>query len=176
MKRVLIVVNGTARAGKDSFVEFVSSVMEEHGICSSLVSSVDNVKEAAKLLGWDGTKDELGRKFLSDLKDMSTSYYDGPTKYMLSRIGSCKCQVMFFMIREPEEIHKFVKITGAKTVVIRRHSAEAMSYCNHADLNVLEYVYDDEIMNDAGIPELSAKARIYANNIIKEVFSSNIES
>ena len=34
------------------------------------ISSVDKVKEAAKVLaGWNGEKDEKSRKFLSDLKD-----------------------------------------------------------------------------------------------------------
>ena len=74
----IVVINGSGGAGKDTFVQFCgeyTSIMN--------ISSVDKVKEAAKVLaGWNGEKDEKSRKFLSDLKELGIEYNDAPFKYI----------------------------------------------------------------------------------------------
>ena len=68
MKKVFI-INGAAGVGKDTFVEIAKyKIFIKTGLPTYNISSVDNVKTAAKILGWDGEKDARGRKFLSDLK------------------------------------------------------------------------------------------------------------
>ena len=60
----IVVINGSVGVGKDTFVQFCAEYAPIMNI-----SSVDKVKEAAKVLaGWNGEKDEKSRKFLSDLK------------------------------------------------------------------------------------------------------------
>ena len=64
----IVVINGSGGVGKDTFVQFCNEYTPIMNI-----SSVDKVKEAAKVLaGWNGEKDEKSRKFLSDLKELNT--------------------------------------------------------------------------------------------------------
>ena len=71
MNKNIIIINGTGGSGKDTFVEFVSKYNKVLNF-----SSVDKVKEIAKLIGWTGAKEEKDRKFLSDLKKLTTDYND----------------------------------------------------------------------------------------------------
>ena len=149
------ILNGTACSGKDLFVQIVSDYLSEQTppIQVKNISSVDNIKKAAELLGWDGVKNEKGRKFLSDLKDISTALYDAPMKYMESYLTPHwnKC-VKFFHIREPFEITKFVtKYPATKTILIKRKNV--VEYDNHADAKVEDYDYDYIIYNYGTLEE-----------------------
>ena len=78
MKKTIIIINGTGGAGKDTFVSFCAEFEKVLNI-----SAVDKVKEAAAILvGWNGEKDEVSRKLLVDLKQLSIAYNDAPTKYI----------------------------------------------------------------------------------------------
>ena len=54
----IVIINGYGGSGKDTFVEFVSKYNKVYNF-----SSVDKVKEIAKLIGWNGKKEEKDRKF-----------------------------------------------------------------------------------------------------------------
>ena len=152
-----IVINGPPLAGKDEFVKRITSHAEKEGLAIPSISSVDKVKEAALLLGWDGVKDAKGRKFLSDLKDMSTQVYEGPLNYMLGCLNKIsQHSIVFFHIREPDEIAKFVRQTGARTLLITRNEAE--THDNHADANVAKYPYDFIIENNGTLQDLESQA------------------
>lgn len=145
----IYIINGPAGSGKDTFVELYSeiSINTVHNI-----SSVDKVKEAAKILGWNSIKDEIGRKFLSDLKDLSTNSYDGPYNYVMNFINSTK-DTVFVHIREPSEIEKIRrKFPSCKTIFINRNTE--IKFNNHADRNVENYQYDYYINNDGTIRDL----------------------
>ena len=67
------------------------------------ISSVDKVYEAASLLGWTGTKTDKDRKFLSDLKDLSTAYNDMPFEEIKKKIEGFEksnYDVLFAKLRE----------------------------------------------------------------------------
>ena len=68
-EKVKIIINGCGGVGKDTFVDYCRIFANITNI-----SSVDKIKEAAKILGWNGGKAEEDRKFLSDLKLLSTGY------------------------------------------------------------------------------------------------------
>lgn len=156
--KIPVVINGPPRAGKDTLVEMVRNTCEsryrEHMLVHN-ISSVDQVKLAARLLGWDGNKDEKGREFLSDLKELSTMKYDGPLQYMLERLNQIDSGLVFFHIREPKEIDRFVAITGALTVLVVR---DTPSFSNHADSNTLAYNYNYRIHNNGSWEDLQADA------------------
>ena len=63
----IIIINGCGGVGKDTFVNMCAKY-------TSVVnySSVKEIKEIAKYIGWDGSKEERDRKFLSDLKLLTT--------------------------------------------------------------------------------------------------------
>jgi len=157
-----IIVNGYPLAGKDSFVEYCTSYLWDLGIYSHSVSSVDPIKEAAVILGWDYIKNDKGRKFLSDLKDLSTEAYDLPMKYMSSTITEAQKDhpdhVLFFHIRESKEIKKFVEaFPTTVTVCIHRVESEK-HHTNTGDSNILHYHYDIHIDNNGNLDDLSILA------------------
>lgn len=166
----VIVVNGAARSGKDSFVDYC---LEELKSNSAKWSSVDFVKDVAKYCGWNGVKDEKGRKFLSDLKDLLTEWDDVPMKKLSEAVRNMKHrelkmkqpQFLFVFVREPEEIAKIVDKFKAITVCVRRSESEKVSPKNHADLEVLDYEYNFYIDNNYDLEHLKLAAETFCKYI-----------
>ena len=76
------------------------------------------------MTGWAGEKTDKARKFLSDVKRLTIEYNDYPTRWGKARfdeVMQSENEIMFFHIREAEEIKKYVEATGgvAKTLLIR---------------------------------------------------------
>lgn len=145
-----------ARSGKDTFVEFCSKYAKVKNY-----SSVDYIKIIARLLGWNGEKDERSRKFLSDLKDLSTEYNDGPVLKMEEQIHLGEKEGMDFIflhMREPSEIDKCKKLFNAETIFIQNPNVPIIS-SNEADKNVFNYDYDYTIVNDGTLDDLEIKAK-----------------
>ena len=171
----IIIVNGSAGSGKDTFVDFCLEILGPYG---AKVSTVDFVKYLAVQCGWDGTKTLENRKFLSDLKDLLTKWADVPYHktmceienhfFGLGQFDLRDMGVVFVMCREPEEIQKFVERTGAKTLCIRRKSAEEKTTSNHADAKVLEYEYDYYIDNNHSLEHLKIAAKAFVDLIRKK--------
>ncbi len=157
MQKQVIIINGTGGSGKDTFVEFCSEFSDITNI-----SSVDKVKEAAKILvGWNGEKDEKSRKLLVDLKKLSIDYNDSPTKYIKQQYENFKessSQYLFIHIREIDEIEKIKELLNAKTLLIKNPRV-ALITSNNSDGNVYKYTYDYTIENDATLEDLKQKAK-----------------
>jgi len=171
----LIIVNGTAGAGKTTFEDFCSVYLGQ--IDTFKISTIDRIKEAAKVLGWDGTKTPENRKFLSDLKDLSTQWADVPFQTIKGYIHKAENELenldvadihtyyIFTDSREPEEIQRFKDELGGITVLVRNEKQEQVVASNHADANVLQFNYDYVINNNGTLEELKAKARIFCQLI-----------
>lgn len=163
MDKSIIIINGTGGAGKDTFVSFCSEFVKVLN-----VSSVDKVKEAAKILvGWNGEKDEVSRKLLVDLKKLSVDYNDAPTKYIKSMADNFKNsdeELMFVHIREAEEIEKTKKLLNAKTLLITNPRVQLIT-SNDSDGKVNEYKYDYYISNDGTLEDLKYKAKQFIEEL-----------
>lgn len=143
----VIVISGQAQVGKNTFINFCKeSDYDVHDF-----STIDYVKEVAKQIGWNGEKDNRGRRLLSDLKDCLTRYDNIPFKKVVSEIDNVLYQydqfeqptdklIFFIQSREPADIDKWVEKYNAKTLLIRREVEE--EYDNHADKEVFDYDYD----------------------------------
>ena len=157
MQKQTIIINGTGGSGKDTFVEFCSEFVNVTNI-----SSVDKVKEAAKILvGWSGQKDEKSRKLLVDLKQLSIEYNNAPTEYIKEKYEEFMkndSEYLFIHIREIEEIEKIKTLLNAKTLLIRNPRV-ALITSNNSDGNVYKYEYDYTIENDGTLEDLKEKAR-----------------
>lgn len=160
MNKLLFVINGMARSGKDTFCNFVR---DYSGHDTFIISSVDDIKEKAKTMGWDGvSKTEIDRKFLSDLKDLCTWYNDSPYTYVKNQImyfeATPKTEIMFIHIREPQEIEK-IKATYpyAKTILVTNKNVPIIT-SNSADAGVFDYHYDYYIKNDGTLEDLKKNA------------------
>lgn len=168
---MVIICNGTKEVGKDTFCSFVQDIVGED-LCE-IFSTIDCVKEIARICGWNGEKTPRNRKFLSDLKDLLTEWNDFPFQQVSHKIEmanliwdsvgySNKETIIFVMCREPQEIQKFVDAYGAKTLLIRRgdHSTNPS---NHADAEVENYRYDYIVENNSTLEglKLTAKEFVY---------------
>ena len=171
----VIVINGMGTSGKDTFIDLFAEVCKERGNYSVFrFSSVDKVKEYAYLMGWDGMKDNKGRRFLSDIKDALTLYSDAPYRYMEEQVNDIKDSFtkdtnafVFFHVREPIEIKKMVDRLNATTLFIGRPSIVSDSFTNHADKDVEDYPYDYFVLNDGTLLDLKEKAVIFLDYLIK---------
>lgn len=162
MKEIFI-INGSGGVGKDTFVEFCEKYCRVKNI-----SSVDNVKEAARILtGWDGTKDEKSRKLLVDLKQLGIEYNDAPFKYIVQSVQEFENnneEIMFIHIREISEIEKVKKAINAKTILVTNKNVETIT-SNESDKNVENYEYDFHIKNDGTLEDLDKIANTFVNKL-----------
>ncbi len=144
MEQQIVVINGTGGSGKDTFVEYA----KQYGKVVNF-SSIDVIKKIAKLIGWNGTKTEKDRKFLSDLKKLTTEYNDlafESIKRAVEEFRNSDNEVMFIHIREPEEIARACKTFHAKSLLIKRIGLDNIT-SNDSDANVDCYEYDFIIEN-----------------------------
>lgn len=164
MKKQVFIINGSGGCGKDTFVSLVDDI-----VYTMNFSSVDKVKEIARIIGWNGGKTEKDRKLLSDLKLLCTDYNDMPLNSMQNEYEeflNSHAKFLFLHIREPEEIEKAKKIFNAKTILVKRDSVKHIT-SNMADANVFNYNYDVVINNDQGIEELKDKAWYFVEDFSK---------
>ena len=163
----IYVVNGAAGSGKTTFEENIKKIVGDE-YCY-ILSTITPIKQIATMVGWNGKKDLESRKFLSDLKDLLTKYNDYPFNYICDQIKHIEEEwaeygitprsiVIFVDCREPEEIKKLCDKLDAKSLLIRRASAENAETSNHADANVLNYNYDIVIENSGDLRDYAYKA------------------
>ncbi len=164
MKKNIVIINGTGGSGKDTFVQMVSKYADVYNF-----SSIDKVKEIARQIGWTGGKDEKDRKFLSDLKKLTTEYNDmsfNSIKVAVASFLESSLQIMFIHIREPEEIERAVLSFNAKTLLIKRVGLKNIQ-SNYSDANVENYDYDFVITNDT-LEGLEMSAKKFVEQLCKE--------
>lgn len=162
MNKHIVIINGFGRAGKDSFVHAAAKFAYVMNF-----SSVDKIKKAAKVLGWDGGKSEKDRKFLSDMKDLSTTYNDCPFQSMREKVSefyNSEADILFLHIREPEEIERAKKEFNAHTLLIIRNSVDQVK-SNHADANVFDYDYEFTVLNDGDLTDLAIRAKEFVEEL-----------
>lgn len=155
----VIVINGAARAGKDTFVHEFSKI---YYACN--YSMVERVKMIAELCGWDADhKTERDRKFLSDLKMLTTSYSDMSYMDVSRHIHTFLYEqnldnFMFIHSREPSDIRRLVADFNAIAILVKRPDVAPIQ-SNIADKSVNDYHgYRVVINNDGNIGRLNEKA------------------
>jgi len=158
----VIIINGSAGTGKDSFVKLCQQISTK----IMNVSTIDYPKQIARYFGWEGEKDEKSRRMLSGLKDLLTEYDDIPFKKIKQFIMACKNQKIFVHCREPHEIERLKKEYNAITLLITNPNVATIS-TNHADAEVYNYQYDWVISNDGTLEDLKDKAEIFLSEINK---------
>lgn len=160
MKQIII-INGTGGSGKDTFAEFCS----KYGKVMNF-SSIDKVKEIARLIGWDGQKTEKDRKFLSDLKRLTTDYNDmafNSITEAVAQFENSNDEILFIHIREPEEIQRAASVFNAKTLLVKRAGLSNIQ-TNYSDANVDNYPYD-YIIENTTLEELNNTALHFVSEI-----------
>ena len=169
MKKTVFVINGAGGVGKDTLCHLASKHFKVYN-----VSSIDPIKEIAAMTGWAGEKTDKARRFLSDIKRLTIEYNDYPTKWGKARFDEfmqSENEIMFFHIREAEEIRKYVEATGgiAKTILVR--GGDRMSkahYGNVSDDEVENYSYDYYFVNDKSLEEIEVSFCEFLKSVMAE--------
>jgi dephospho-CoA kinase len=160
MAKLVFIVNGKPRAGKDTFAMILNRYMDVYKY-----SAVTKVKEIATLCGWDGQKEERDRKFLHELKMLTSEYSDMAYQDVVNEIkkyrnGEIEADVFVVDVREPEEIERLAKEVGAITIFIENNNVPAIT-SNAADANVENYEYDFVIQNNGTMKEFEDEIKIF---------------
>jgi dephospho-CoA kinase len=169
----VVVINGKAGVGKDTFVNIFSKNYN-HRVKN--FSSIDRVKKIAELcFGWNGIKTAKSRRLLSNLKKTWSDFNNGPIKDIVSRIKKdityCNSvgidttdNVYFVHIREPHEIKKLKRyFNNVITLLIERDTEE---FDNYSDRNVDKFEYDYVINNNSDINNLKIEVNEFINYLI----------
>jgi len=180
MKKRIFIINGSGGVGKDTFVDMVKNSVnkispkynKDNLIISPIYkvwnySSIDKVKAIATQIGWNGGKTEKDRKFLSDLKLLTTEYNDmafEDLKRMVNIFEEQKDVVFLFLhIREPNEIERAKNEFNAHTILITRDSVPQIT-SNMADGGVFNYDYDTIIKNNETKELLQGMADLFVRD------------
>lgn len=146
-KRKILIVNGRPTSGKTTFAELSKEFVNTHNY-----SSISYIKMIAELSGWNpDSKTEKDRKFLSDLKILTSEYSDLAFNKILKKVEIYNAfdyadnSVLLIDVREPLEIAKLLKTIDAETVFIQ--SDVPMITSNMADANVEHFEYGHYIYN-----------------------------
>ena len=165
MTKQIYITNGMARCGKDTFAKFLNDIVP-----TLKYSSIDKVKDIAKLCGWDGGKTEKDRKFLSDLKLLTTEYSNMAFEAIKSKVNEfledSQYVVMLIDIREPAEIEKAKTAFGAKTILIENKNVKTIS-SNMADANVFNYTYDYTVKNNGTLDDFRENVKEFVSTVIQ---------
>lgn len=167
--KMIFIVNGKPRAGKDTFAQILNEYMDVYKY-----SSVTKVKEIAKQCGWSGAKEERDRKFLHELKMLTSAYSDMSYNDVLDKIrkferGELDADVFVVDIREPEEIDRLVKVTNAFTIFIENNRVPSIT-SNSADANVENYRYDFVIQNNGTLEDFEGNIKLFIEVLMTFMF------
>lgn len=161
----LIITNGMARSGKDTFSTLLNNYTSVFKY-----SSIDKVKAIARQCGWNGEKTEKARAFLSELKMLTSKYYDMSFNDIKQKYEDFQknefYEVMVVDIREPKEIAKAKEQLGAITVFIENNRVPQLT-SNYGDAHVRDYEYDYIIENNGSIEEFEEKTKEFFENVLK---------
>jgi len=170
----IFVINGSGGVGKDTFVKYVSKYINTWNY-----SSIDSIKKIAKMLGWKNIKDEKSRKFLSDLKMLSSEYNDFPLEQIKREIKifykKPEIELLFIHCREPKEIEKIAELFDIQTILIKNPYIEKIT-SNEADANVENFTYHYSIANNGTLEDLDKTAKAFVNFIKVSDKSNQLKS
>lgn len=179
----VIVVNGAAGCGKDTFMDMCEEYCNDYESANVLrLSAIDPVKDIIRSLGWDGTKTDEVRDMLSRLKQFWVDNQDGPTMYLFTNIMNFhqshmgNDNIIFCCIREPKEIKKLINaVAGVEifgmysmTVLIQRVGTIITAENSSDDINnIINYNYHKIIANSGTLEDLKKQAHEYIDAILK---------
>lgn len=166
--KIVIILNGKPRAGKDTFALLLNKCQKVYKY-----SAIDKVKTIALDCGWKGGKTEKDRKFLSDLKMVTTEYSDMSFRDLEDKVIGFYCdeikeQILIIDIREPKDIKRAVEEFDAISVFIKNDRVPAVT-SNEADANVENFEYDYTVENNGTIADFEKNVRAFYYNVLMKL-------
>ena len=166
----IFIINGMARSGKDTFINFVREEVESMGMTFETVSSVDSIKEIATEFGYDDTrKDDNDRTFLSDFKQLVNKHYNFTIHNLSNIIQDSDADVMFIQIREGSEIDEMKSLFDLKTVFgfNTNITSKPTNKSDRGTEDINPFDYDYVFDNSGTLDDLSEKASIFVSDIFE---------
>ncbi|AZO29309.1 hypothetical protein [Mesorhizobium sp. M1B.F.Ca.ET.045.04.1.1] len=165
-RKLVVVVNGHPRSGKDTVVNGLSEVLKEFGWLTGAISSIDPIRNVLRGLGIPVDKKTTAeRDLLANMKACLEGYDNWVTRSCVSSalarldIGYSGKDVIFLHVREPAAIALTKELLPDSveflTIFVDRAAAEQVS-TNAADANVENYPYDISLGNNGDLASLGA--------------------
>lgn len=198
----VIIINGSGGVGKDAFAKRVIEEtvklakcvvpVENENYCVNPeifykinnTSTIDYVKNIARMFGWNNEKSEKDRKMLSDLKDLITVYNDYLFKDITTQINDWlrydktrpndmyDHSFLFVHCREPKEIDRIKNQFPNDTFTLLVQNPKVAKITgNHADKEVENYNYDFTVVNDSDLIALRKVAIDFYKKIFNQGFT-----
>lgn len=182
-KTRVIMINGIANSGKDTFVKYVEEYCTMDDSANVLnISSVDPIKNMLRQFGWDGNKIPMVRNIIADIKGIWTADNNGPTMYLLNNILEFhktrydEDNIIFCHIREKGEIDKLGNILCGMdrlgiefmTMYVERPDNDCYSSCDVDNIIInhpCDY-YDIMISNSKGLNDLKKAAEEFVDKLL----------
>lgn len=169
----IFIVNGHPRAGKDTFTDILGELVPVYKY-----SIIDKVKKIAKFIGWKGYKREIDRKFLFDLKNLTSEYNDMAFMDVYDKVKEFyeddSKSIMFIDMREPEDIERAKRVFGARTIFIKNDRVKPIT-TNPADAGVENYEYDFIIENNGTLEDFKDNIRkFYYGEFLENDYRNDI--
>ena len=155
-KTRVIIINGVAESGKDTFVEYVSQYCQMDDSANVLnLSSVGPIKDMLMGFGWNGDKILQVRDCISLIKDIWIGANNGPTMYLLNNILEFykahfdEDNIIFCHIREKAEIDKLSNILSGMDILGIEY---IIMYVRREQDNIEDRINKDNIINNNADP------------------------
>lgn len=177
-----VIINGLGGCGKSTFIELCQEYcdnpdnLKAHNWMVSELSTVDFVKEVAKICGWKGKKDKKDREFLHDLKEAMEKWDNIPNKKVIEDAETIiknylgLNHLFFVNIREPQSIESFSQLVmeqGYETPI--KILIESNMSSNEVD-SIAEEInkikYDKIYKNNGTLKDLANTAGDFIEEII----------
>ena len=197
----IIIINGSDGVGKNAFAKRVIEEtlklakrivpVENEDYCvdpeifyrRNNISTIDCVKNIAKMFNWNDEKSEKDKKMLSDLKNLITVYNDYLFKDITTQINDWLYydkkrlndmydhSFLFVHCREPKEIDRIRNQFPNTFTLLVQNPKVAKVTGNHADREVKNYNYDFIVVNDSDLRALRKVAIDFYKKIFNQGFT-----
>jgi hypothetical protein len=168
----VILLNGSAEAGKGTFVDAVKALAAEDGLIVCNPSTVNSVKLACSFMGAQNEpKTDKKRRLWNKVKAAWTEFNDGPFRESLVTIDALNKSghhIVFLDVREPSELEKYRDHFGDECLALLLTNPRPPVPDNDADQHVNDFQYDHTIENHGGLKALNEAARIFYNLLMEK--------
>lgn len=198
----IIIINGSDGVGKNAFAKrvieetlklakrIVPAENEDYCVNPEIfykinnISTIDYVKNIARMFGWNDEKSEKDKKMLSDLKDLITVYNDYLFKDITTQINDWLYydkkrlndmyghSFLFVHCREPKEIDRIKNQFPNDTFTLLVQNPKVAKVTgNHANREIENYNYDFTVINDSDLKALRKVAIDFYKKIFNQGFT-----
>lgn len=184
-RAIIVLIAGKAGAGKSTVANFMVDGLPEEKV-AGIAPFALGIKALANLVGWDGQKDERGRKFLQDIGRAGRSYHEDMwVEFTIGSLSGVSIPFDFIFMddwRFPNEYKWFTEKDDFFGVYKVRVEREENLLLNPTDTDVSEVslpseptYYDYNIINkNLDLDELSAQSRLVLQNIIDAEYEQEV--